>query len=205
MAALKFSKQNQSDFAQVLRKRVNQYFKENEISRKANGFMYGKIWFYITGLAGSYAFLLLADNWILSMVAWVLVGLFSALSALNICHDAIHGSISKKPETNKFFSNIFNVLGANDYVWNFTHNIVHHSYTNVQGHDEDVDAIPFVRTSPHQPHKGYHRFQIFYAFLFYGLASITWVFIKDYVDMVQLITTGVLNIVGAYQLFSYIK
>ena len=76
MAALKFSKQNQTDFAMVLRKRVNQYFKENNISRKANGFMYSKIWFYIIGLAGSYAFLLLTGNWILSMVAWILVGLF---------------------------------------------------------------------------------------------------------------------------------
>lgn len=180
--ALKFSTSKDRDFNTTLRIRVQKYFKENG-PKTGNGFMTFKIVFYLVGLSGSYAFLMLTQNPWLSILGWALVGLFSAFTALNICHDAIHGSVSSNQRVNKIFSNLFNVLGANDFVWDYSHNKVHHSYTNVQGHDEDVDAIPFVRTSPHQKHKAYHKYQMFYAPFFYSLATISWVFVKDYVKM----------------------
>lgn len=183
--ALKFSRQSNQDFTVTLRKRVNNYFKETGKTKKADAKMAGKIAFYIVGLSASYASLFFFDHLALSLIAWCFVGLFAALAALNICHDAIHGSLSKNQKTNMIFSKLFNVMGANDYVWKYSHNMVHHSFTNVQDHDEDVDAIPFVRTSPHQKHRFYHRFQQFYAMLFYGLATVSWVFVKDYVKMAK--------------------
>lgn len=182
--ALKFNHQGNREFNITLRKRVQQYFKQTG-TNKGTGLMYFKIIFYITGLAASYAALLLSTNAWFSMLSWVLVGLFTAFTALNICHDAIHGSVSKNQRVNKVLSALFNVIGANDFVWDHSHNKVHHSFTNVQGHDEDVDAIPFVRTSPHQEYKKYHRYQTFYAPFFYSLATISWVFAKDYVKMAQ--------------------
>ena len=183
--AIKFSRKNNQDFVSTLRKRVNLHFKENDITKKANSFMYGKIAFYLVGLALSYASLFVFSSFAINLVSWSLVGFFAAFSALNICHDAIHGSLSANQKTNRFFGNVFNVLGANDYVWKYAHNMVHHSYTNIQGHDEDVDAIPFVRTSPHQDLKAYHRLQPYYALFFYSLATISWVFVKDYVKMAK--------------------
>lgn len=182
---IKFNRQQKADFVSTLRKRVNLHFSETDSTRKANGFMFRKIAFYVSGLVLSYVGLLLAENFVVSILLWISVGFFTAFSALNICHDAIHGSISKNQKVNRLFSNLFNLMGANDYVWEYAHNKVHHSYTNVQDHDEDVDAIPFVRTSPHQKHKPYHRFQALYAFPLYGLATISWVFVKDYVKMAK--------------------
>ncbi|MBI1185240.1 acyl-CoA desaturase [bacterium] len=144
-----------------------------------------KIAFYLGALALSVASLYLFPGKWLSLLSWSLIGLFTAFSALNICHDAIHGSISTNQKTNKFFSSLFNLLGANDFVWDYSHNKVHHSFTNVQGQDEDVDAIPFVRTSPHQAHKKYHKYQVYYAPFFYSLATLSWVFVKDFVKIAQ--------------------
>lgn len=181
--AIKFSRKANTDFAATLRKRVNNYFKETGKTKKADSKMVLKIVVYMVGLALSYTSLLVFDSFAISLISWSFVGWFAAMVALNVCHDAIHGALSTNQKTNTLFGKAFNVLGANDYVWKYSHNMVHHSYTNVQDHDEDVDAIPFVRTSPHQKHRFYHRFQQFYAMLFYGLATISWVFIKDYVKM----------------------
>lgn len=178
---IRFNSSANRVFVTTLRTRVNKYFKENNINQKGNSFMYTKIAVYLIGLTASFVLLYLANSVALSLLAWTLIGFFSAFSALNICHDAIHGALSNNPTVNKVFSYLFNVLGANDYVWKYAHNVVHHSFTNIQDHDEDVDAIPFVRTSPHQDHKFYHKFQQWYALPLYGLATISWVFIKDYV------------------------
>ncbi len=184
MSALKFNHSGNREFNIKLRQRVQQYFKETG-TNKGTSFMFFKITFYVTGLLASYVSLYFSANAWLMFLSWALIGLFTAFSALNICHDAIHGSISTNQTVNKIFSVLFNLVGANDFVWDYSHNKVHHSYTNVQGEDEDVDAIPFVRTSPHQEHKPYHRFQKFYAPFFYSLATLSWVFAKDYVKVAQ--------------------
>ncbi|WP_317040239.1 fatty acid desaturase [Hymenobacter psychrophilus] len=60
----------------------------------------------------------------------VLAGLLGACNAgigFNICHDALHGSFSANKRVNRVFSLLFNLVGANPYVWNLTHNVVHHT------------------------------------------------------------------------------
>jgi linoleoyl-CoA desaturase len=110
------------------------------------------------------------------------LGMFLAFIGFNVTHDAIHGSLSDNPVVNQIFSLVFNVIGANAYVWSITHNVVHHTYTNIPGHDEDIEVAPgLVRLSPTDELKPIHRFQHFYAFALYGLASLSWVFRKDYV------------------------
>jgi linoleoyl-CoA desaturase len=47
--------------------------------------------------------------------------------------------------------------------------------------DEDIRVIdPMVRLSPGSPRFWHHRFQHIYAWLLYTLATINWVFVKDY-------------------------
>ena len=75
---------------------------------------------------------------------WALLGLFTAFIGLNIAHDAVHGSLSKYKSVNKVLGYSFNIIGGNCYVWNITHNIVHHTYTNIEGHDEDIALIRFT-------------------------------------------------------------
>ncbi|MGB0430500.1 MAG: acyl-CoA desaturase, partial [Bacteroidia bacterium] len=98
-ATIKFNHQGNREFNIKLRQRVQQYFKQTG-TNKGTGFMYFKIIFYIIGLSTSYATLFMGANVWLMLLSWVLVGFFSAFSALNICHDAIHGSISKNQTVN---------------------------------------------------------------------------------------------------------
>lgn len=76
----------------------------------------------------------------------------------------------------------FNLLGANDYMWSIQHNIAHHTYTNIPGHDEDTEvAKGLLRLSPADPRTRIMKYQHYYAFFLYSLASISWVLRKDYI------------------------
>jgi linoleoyl-CoA desaturase len=170
-------------FFPTVRKRVDAYFTENNLSKNANGLMWFKIAFFLGGFVLLYA--LIMSN---SFTPWQMLGLsvglgmFAAFIGFNVTHDAIHGSLSDHPLVNQVFSLVFNIIGANAYVWSITHNVVHHTYTNIPGHDEDIEVAPgLIRLSPIEELKPIHRYQHFYAFALYGLASISWVFRKDYV------------------------
>lgn len=176
-----FNKKEPSEFFPTVRKRVLDFFKENDISMNANGEMKFKVVIILFFYALSFILCITTafSPWILFGIAGV-HGFCSALIGLNIGHDAIHGAYSKDKKVNKALGVLFNIVGANDYMWKVTHNIVHHTYTNIPGHDEDIDQIPILRLNPKQKLWSIHRFQYIYAFLLYPLASITWVFMKDY-------------------------
>ena len=166
---VKFAKANQNDFFSTLNKRVEEYFTVNKLSKNANPLMVFKIVFYLSIFIGVYLLLILNPNplWV-QFILWTIIGFFTAFVGVNISHDAIHGSLSRHKKMNKFLSYTFNVIGANAYLWGIMHNIVHHTYTNIEGHDEDITSVPFLRMSPHQKLRKIHRHQYWYAFLFYG-------------------------------------
>jgi len=184
---LRFVCKERSSFYRTVTKRVNDYFKENNVSKYGNFTMYFKSLLFIGGTALIYALIIteVLNIWAMLGLA-ILMGCFKAFIGFNVCHDAIHGSYSSNKAVNKFFSLVFNVIGANEYVWKLTHNLVHHTYTNIPGHDEDIDVAPgLVRLSPTEEWKKHMKYQHFYAFPLYGLASISWVFRKDYKKFFQ--------------------
>lgn len=174
------------DFHKVLKKRVDSYFKEKNVSIKANGFMVFKTVFYLGTLIASYLTLVFGGfGAAINLSLFAIIGLFTAFIGVNVCHDAIHGAYSHNKWINKTFSLFFNLAGASDYMWSIMHNIVHHTYTNIQGHDEDIELVPILRMSPHQEYKKIMRYQHIYAFILYGFTTISWVFIKDYKKFFQ--------------------
>ena len=179
---IKFSKTKEFDFFSTLNKRVEEYFILNKLSKNGNWLMAFKIVFYLGICAAAYVDLVFYNNPLsIQFLLWVIIGFFTSFIGLNISHDAIHGSVSKHKWINKTLGYSFNIIGANAYLWSIMHNIVHHTYTNIEGHDEDIQSVPLLRMSPHQKLWKIHRQQYWYAFLFYGLASISWVLVKDYV------------------------
>ncbi len=176
-----FNKKSTREFYSILRKRVHDYFEERNISKHANSAMVFKTFFILSVFVGSY-FLILSNLFSpLNMLLLAAINGFSAaLIGVNIGHDAIHGAYSSNAKTNKAVAIWFNIIGANDYMWNITHNVVHHTYTNIPGHDEDIDQVPILRLNPHQALWWIHRFQHVYVFLLYPFATLSWVFIKDY-------------------------
>lgn len=184
---VKFINTNCSTFFATTRRRVETYLKEKEISKNANRSMWAKAIFFVAGFFSLY--LLILSGW---FGTWAMLGMTAALGAFavfigfNICHDAIHGSFSGKSGTNKGLSYLFYLIGANPYLWNISHNIVHHTYTNIPGHDEDIEVAPgLIRLDESEEVNKFQRFQHLYAFCLYGLASLSWVLRKDYVKFFQ--------------------
>ncbi|HEY8402102.1 MAG TPA: acyl-CoA desaturase [Cytophagaceae bacterium] len=180
---VRFVDPKKSEFFSTVKQRVDAYFKENNISKNANGLMYFKTAFFLTGLAVLYVLIISNIFSPLIMLGLaILLGMFAAFIGFNVCHDAIHGSYSSNPRVNKILSYVFNIIGANAYVWSITHNVVHHTYTNIPGHDEDLEVAPgLIRLSKEEKINKIQRYQHIYAFFLYGLASLSWVFRKDYI------------------------
>ncbi|RZK82272.1 MAG: acyl-CoA desaturase [Pedobacter sp.] len=184
---IKFTNANNSAFYATVRKRVDAYFIENSISTYANFAMWFKAIFFLSSLVTLYLLILL-PNLSLPLLALlaVLLGMTCAFVGFNVCHDAIHKSFSKNQNINNAFSFIFNLIGASSYVWNICHNIVHHTYTNIAGHDEDIDVAPgLIRFSELETVNKVQRYQHIYAFGLYSLAMLSWVFRKDYKKFFQ--------------------
>lgn len=174
-------------FFATVKSRVDAYFKEKNISSHANAEMIFKTIFFAGGMVALYLLIMLGNYSLWAMFGLALaLGAVKAFIGFNICHDAIHGGYSGNKTVNKVLGLLFNVIGANAYVWSITHNIVHHTYTNIPGHDEDIDVAPgMIRLSPEEKLKPIMRYQHLYGFLLYGLASLSWVMRKDYKKFFQ--------------------
>ena len=181
-SSIKFIDSTKSQFFSTVKQRVDQYFKERNLSKNADGLMYFKTVFYLGGLITFYSLIMFGEFSLGTKLLFsVGLGTFAAFIGFNICHDAIHGSYSSNDTVNRTLGFLFNVIGANSYVWSITHNVVHHMYTNIPGHDEDIEVAPgLLRLSPEDEVKKIQRYQHFYAFFLYSLASLSWVFRKDY-------------------------
>ena len=184
---LRFTGKDEKRFFATVKKRVDAHFKENNISKQANAEMYFKSVFFLGGFTALYLTIMTVSMplWGMWLLA-TLLGMFMAFIGFNVGHDAIHGSYSKNPLVNKILGYSFNLIGGNDSVWRITHNVVHHTYTNIPGHDEDIEVAPgLVRLSPKDELKPIMRYQHIYAFPLYGLASLSWAVRKDYMKMFQ--------------------
>lgn len=184
---IKFINTQKSNFFATARMRVDAHLKEKSVSKYANRAMWGKTVFYLGVALGLYLLILsnLFGIWIMFGLA-LLLGVFSAFIGFNVCHDAVHGSFSANNKVNKALSFVFNLIGASPYIWNLTHNVVHHTYTNITGHDEDIDvAKGLIRLDAEEKVNKIQRFQHLYAFAVYSLASLSWVFRKDFVKIFQ--------------------
>ncbi|WP_082793947.1 fatty acid desaturase family protein [Roseivirga seohaensis] len=181
-----FDKFTQDGFQKDVIQRVDQYFTSNNISKTANSQMVFKTIWILIGWIATYALVISGLISPIGMFFLALAhGFFSAMIGLNIAHDAIHGSYTKNQKLNERLGLTFNFMGANDYVWKISHNLVHHTYTNIPDHDGDIDQPPILRLQPNQDLWWVHRFQHIYAYFLYSLATVSWVFVKDYVKFFQ--------------------
>ncbi|WP_366512701.1 acyl-CoA desaturase [Lunatimonas sp.] len=110
------------------------------------------------------------------------LGSSMAFIGFNVCHDALHGAYSSKPWKNHLLGWLFNIIGANAYIWKITHNQIHHTYTNIVGHDADLEVAPgMIRIHAEEELKPVHKYQHIYAFFLYSLSSLSWFYRKDYI------------------------
>ena len=109
------------------------------------------------------------------------MGVAIAGMGLGIMHDACHGSLSKNKKLNDFVGQAtLNFIAGSSINWKIQHNVLHHSFTNVDGYDEDISPSGVMRFSPNQERKGFFRYQAYYAWFFYGLMTFIWATFKDF-------------------------
>lgn len=136
--------------------------------------------------AASYVVLVfVAHSAVVAVCSALSLSLAAAALAFNIPHDASHGSYSRLPAFNRAMAFAFDLLGASSYVWHWKHDVVHHTYPNITGVDEDISLGPLGRLTPSQPHHPPHRFQHFYLWALYGLILFKWQFVDDFRDVIR--------------------
>jgi linoleoyl-CoA desaturase len=176
-----FSKSHNIDFYKTLQGRVNNYFKENDRSRYANTNMVVKTIFMVALYTVPFVLMMTVfENPALIFMCWVLMGFGMAGIGLSVMHDANHGAYSKNKTVNKLLGMLIYFLGGSDVNWRIQHNVLHHTYTNVTGIDEDINPGKVMRFSPHEERLKLHKYQHMYAWFFYGLMTLMWCTVKDY-------------------------
>ena len=134
------------------------------------------IWF-----VGSWILLVAARNAWQGALCAVSLGLSIAAVGMCVQHDANHGAYSKHRWINRIFGSTLDVMGVCSFIWRPKHNIAHHTFTNVEGVDFDLDFGSVARLSPEQPRRAWHRYQCFYLWFLYGFLLPKWVFFDDFV------------------------
>ena len=171
----------QKDFFNALKREVDAYFTNNNIRKTGNWKLYAKAFILIpSALLLYYILLTVPMHWGISTALWLLFGFNMAAIGFNVMHDACHGSFSTRNWVNYLFGLTNNFLGGNAFLWKLKHNIIHHTYTNIDGVDDDINNMPFIRQCTTQQWKPMHRFQSAYMFLLYGFTSL-FMFFMDYV------------------------
>ncbi len=164
-----------------LNRKVNQYFRENNITKTGDWRLFSKTIIILPVHVLLFVLMLKLDlhpvfNWLSA----ALLGFTSALIGFNIMHDGSHGGYSGNKFLNLLMAHSMNLLGAEAYFWKTKHNVLHHTYTNVDGLDDDIAKHPMFRFCQQQKKKRMHRFQHLYWTVLYPFTSIFWLFFTDF-------------------------
>jgi linoleoyl-CoA desaturase len=113
---------------------------------------------------------------------YFLLGAFLVVVFLNTIHDAVHGTIFSNKKLNQWYVYLFDLMGANSYVWRQRHIRFHHNYPNVNGWDTDIEQSKLARIFPNAKALYIHRYQHIYLPLLYPLYLFNWLLVRDFKD-----------------------
>lgn len=183
-SAIRFSRKDSAQFFKTLNKRVNDYFNQNNIKKTGNWKLYLKTAIMFSLFLTPY-FLILSlnlPNWA-NLLLTVVMGIGMAGVGMNVMHDGNHGSYSSKRWVNKIMGGSIYILAGNVYCWQVQHNVLHHTYTNIHEHDEDLEAGRILRFHKHAKWQKHHRWQHYYSIFLYGLLTFNWAITTDFKQM----------------------
>lgn len=173
---------HKSPFFTELKKEVKTYFEQKGIESTGNFDLYSKAAFFtLTYIAGYIAVVFFAPSAWLSISICAYLGFAAAGLGFNVMHDGSHGSFSDKKWVNAIAAHFINILGGDAMLWKNKHNIIHHTFTNIEGFDQDIAQMPVLRLNTMQKKMWFHKYQHIYCYFVYGLSSILWMFLLDYI------------------------
>ncbi len=173
-------------FHRELTRQVNAYFASTGRSRGANTAMVVKTITLLTWFAATYVLLV----FVVSSV-WAVVALCASLVlatagiGFSVQHDANHGAYTKSALANRLLGFTLDMLGACSFIWRVKHNIAHHTYTNVDGSDDDMSVGVLARLAPEQRHFAAHKLQHLYLWPLYGFLLLKWHFTYDFKNLAR--------------------
>lgn len=180
MAKLTFDNSNNL-FYQSLKASVDQYFEENKKKKTGDWRLYTKTVVLISSAAFLYySLIILHPGFIVAALLTVMLGFILACIGFSVMHDANHGSYSTRAWVNDALGLTINAMGASSYFWKQKHNVIHHTYTNVDGLDDDIAKSPVIRQCITQRWVPAHKVQHLYLVPVYALSTIFWIFIMDF-------------------------
>ena len=180
MSKITFSNRN-NDFYQSLKAAVDDFFDQRQISKTGDWRLFSKTIILISSAITIYCLLLFAPvSWGWALLLCAGMGFILASIGFSVMHDANHGSYSAKPRLNDLVGLSANAMGASSFFWKQKHNIIHHTYTNVDGIDDDIAKSPIIRQCESQKWVPAHKVQHLYLLPIYSLSSIFWIFFMDF-------------------------
>ncbi|MDQ5883266.1 MAG: linoleoyl-CoA desaturase [Patescibacteria group bacterium] len=169
-----------------IRKATESYFKENNLKKTGNTSLYVKSIFMAALLIVPFT---LTWSFQMNIYLLCLLAFFSGLGmagvGMNIMHDANHGTYHRKPRVNKLVGHSTFLIAANSFNWINQHNDAHHTNTNIDGHDNDIESDGIFRFTKEQEWRWYHKYQVFYAIFLYSMTTLMRAVLWDFTRMAK--------------------
>src|SRR3954452_21763688 len=187
MAVQKLSFDNGGDFIRETRLDVERYLGSRGVGVRGRLQLYAKAVVAFTLLLGTWTTLVVVRPGLCpGIVCFAALVLGSILTAFCVQHDANHGAYFRTRRANHLMGwTTDTLLGFSSYAWRVKHNVAHHTYTNVDGWDDDVDQLPFLRLLPSQERKPWYRLQHVYIWPLYSLMVLRWQTGADVASLVR--------------------
>ncbi len=180
---VRFAPKNGEGFYDTLKKEIDQFFKTNHLTVDGSS----KIaWKTVVMLSIFFVPAVLINTGVGALhpaffyFLWFMMGVGMIGIGCSVHHDSNHGAYSSNKTVNTIIGDLVNLVGGYDVTWRIQHNILHHTYTNIEGLDEDIDSGGLMRFSPHSTYHKIHKFQHIYGWFLYCLLTLQWVTYKDY-------------------------
>lgn len=175
------------EFIREMRGEVACYLADERIRRTGVLHLYAKTSLAIGLMVTSWTVLVVMHRQP-ALIAPSLAGLAlgAILTAACVQHDANHGAPFRRSRYNHLLGWTADaLLGFSSYAWRVKHNIAHHTYTNIDGYDEDATQVPFARFAPSQQPRPWYRLQHFYIWPMYALMVVRLQTIGDLITLTR--------------------
>lgn len=175
-------KNREEEAYKVLKHRIEQYFKERNITRHADAGVIIKSILNVLITICSYG-LIMTDYFspFVMLLLAIVFGISSIMLVFNIGHDAAHNAFSTNPKINKFLTNTLYLTGSSAYLWDIKHNLNHHSTNNVPEYDWTVNIHwKILSVDPNKKVSKLLRYQHIYSPPLYCMYSIFLIFYKEF-------------------------
>jgi fatty acid desaturase len=166
-----YDEASQTDFYPTMRKRVEQYLKENNLPARDCPTMYLKTALILTVFTSLYFIVHMTRNIVLATLLSIVWGCVASLIGMGIMHDANHGGYSNNPTINRIMGGTFDFIGGSSFCWKMIHSVGHHVSTNVDELDPDIHTNEphFRKIKDSQKHHFWYKYQHIYLPFLYSI------------------------------------